>query len=306
MTVNLKKISTETRNCNTMNIDKLSSFEILKKINNEDKTVANCVEKAIPQINFLVEEVISAFKKNGRLIYIGAGTSGRIGVLDASECPPTYGVDSNMVIGIIAGGKDALINAIEGAEDSKDLAVEDLKNIKLTKNDVVVGIAASGRTPYVLGAIEYAKIVGAITGCITTSSGTILADIVDFPIEAITGPEPITGSTRMKSGTAQKMICNMITTTAMIRLGKVYENLMIDLKATNQKLISRMISIIKEVTGYDDDVAKEKLKQYKNVKSVILSYLTNITDPDEISKLLEKNDGNIQQVISEINRGDNK
>lgn len=306
MTVNLKKISTETRNCNTMNIDKLSSFEILKKINNEDKTVANCVEKAIPQINFLVEEVISAFKKNGRLIYIGAGTSGRIGVLDASECPPTYGVDSNMVIGIIAGGKDALINAIEGAEDSKDLAVEDLKNIKLTKNDVVVGIAASGRTPYVLGAIEYAKIVGAITGCITTSSGTILADIVDFPIEAITGPEPITGSTRMKSGTAQKMICNMITTTAMIRLGKVYENLMIDLKATNQKLISRMISIIKEVTGYDDDVAKEKLKQYKNVKSVILSYLTNITDPDEISKLLEKNDGNIQQVISEINRGENK
>ncbi len=306
MTVNLKKISTETRNCNTMNIDKLSSFEILKKINNEDKTVANCVEKAIPQINFLVEEVISAFKKNGRLIYIGAGTSGRIGVLDASECPPTYGVDSNMVIGIIAGGKDALINAVEGAEDSKDLAVEDLKNIKLTKNDVVVGIAASGRTPYVLGAIEYAKIVGAITGCITTSSGTILADIVDFPIEAITGPEPITGSTRMKSGTAQKMICNMITTTAMIRLGKVYENLMIDLKATNQKLISRMISIIKEVTGYDDDVAKEKLKQYKNVKSVILSYLTNITDPDEISKLLEKNDGNIQQVISEINRGENK
>lgn len=174
--------------------------------------------------------------------------------------------------------------------------------INLSNKDIVVGIAASGRTPYVLGGINYAKEVGAITGCITTSSGSILADMVDFPIEAITGPEPITGSTRMKSGTAQKLICNMITTTSMIRLGKVYQNLMVDLKATNQKLVSRMLSIIGEVTGYDEDVAKEKLEKYKTVKGVILSYLIGIENPDTIEKILEENDGNIHQIISKLKK----
>lgn len=302
MQLNLKKITTESRNQNTMDIDTLSTVDILKKINEEDKMVPYAVEKAIPQISFLVEEVIDAFKNKGRLIYIGAGTSGRIGVLDASECPPTYGVDQEMVKGIIAGGKEALTTAIEGAEDSKELAMLDLMKINLTKNDIVVGIAASGRTPYVVGGISYAKEIGAITGCITTSSGSVLADMVDFPIEAITGPEPITGSTRMKSGTAQKLICNMITTASMIKLGKVYQNLMVDLKATNQKLVSRMLSIIKEVTGYDDDVAKEMLEKFQTVKGVILSYLIGIKNPDTIKKILEENDGNIHQIISKFKK----
>lgn len=302
MQVNLKKITTESRNQNTMDIDTLSTIDILKRLNEEDKTVPYAIEKALPQISFLVEEVIEAFKNKGRLIYIGAGTSGRIGVLDASECPPTYGVDENMVKGVIAGGEKALTTAIEGAEDSKELAMLDLMNIKLNKRDIVVGIAASGRTPYVLGGISYAKEIGAITGCITTSSGSVLADMVDFPIEAITGPEPITGSTRMKSGTAQKLICNMITTTSMIKLGKVYQNLMIDLKATNQKLVSRMVSIIKEVTGYEETIAKEQLEKYQTVKGVILSYLTDIDNPDVIEKILEENDGNIHQVISKLKK----
>lgn len=299
MQVNLKKITTELRNPNTMHIDSLPTIEILKLLNAEDKKVPACIEKAIPQIGFLVEEVVETFKKKGRLIYVGAGTSGRIGVLDASECPPTFGVDENMVVGVIAGGEKALTTAIEGAEDSKELAMLDLMRIHLTKDDIVIGIAASGRTPYVLGAIEYAKEVGAITGCITTSNGSILADSVDFPIEAITGPEPITGSTRMKSGTAQKLICNMISTTSMIRLGKVYENLMVDVKASNQKLVARMLSIIQEVTGFEEPIAREKLEKYKTVKGVILSYVTNIESVDKIDKLLENNNGNIRQAIKE-------
>ena len=193
------------------------------------------------------------------------------------------------------------VNAVEGAEDSKELAIEDLKKINLSNKDIVVGIAASGRTPYVIGGIEYAKEIGAITGCITTSAGSKLADLVEYPVEAITGPEPITGSTRMKSGTAQKMICNMISTCAMIKMGKVYENLMIDLKATNEKLVSRMLSIIKEITGYSNEIAKQQLEKFKSVKGVLLSYLTKIENPNEIQKILEENNGNIREAISNLN-----
>lgn len=300
MNVDLKKISTETRCQNTMDIDRLSTIEILKKINNEDKTVPYAVEKALPQISFLTDEIVEAFKMGGRLIYMGAGTSGRLGVLDASECPPTFGVSKEMVIGLIAGGKNALVNAVENAEDSKELAVNDLKEINITEKDVVVGIAASGRTPYVIGGVEYAKEVGAVTGCITTSAGSVLADIVDFPIEAVTGPEPLTGSTRMKSGTAQKLICNMLTTASMIKMGKVYQNLMVDVVPTNEKLVSRSLSIIKEVTGYDPDAAKEALKKYKTIKGVIVSYLTNIEDPEKVSKLLSENENSINKVIESI------
>lgn len=300
MKVNLKKITTEKRNPNTMDIDQVSTFEILKKINNEDKTIPFAIEQAIPQITALVDTLVNSFQTGGRLIYMGAGTSGRLGVLDASECPPTYGVDNSMVIGLIAGGTAALINAVEGAEDSEELAKSDLKNINLNPNDFVVGIAASGRTPYVVSGIHYAKQIGCKTGCITTSSQSILAEIVDYPVEAITGPEPITGSTRMKSGTAQKLICNMITTASMIRLGKVYENLMVDLQATNQKLVARMLSIVKEVTGYDESLAKEALNRYKTVKGVILSYLTNIENEEEIQTLLFENDGNIRKAISAL------
>lgn len=300
MEVNLKKITTETRNPNTMDIDQVSTSEILRKINNEDKTIPFAVEQAIPQITDLVNALVIAFQSGGRLIYMGAGTSGRLGVLDASECPPTYGVDKNMVVGLIAGGVDALITAVEGAEDSEELAKIDLEGIQLESNDFVIGIAASGRTPYVLSGMRYAKQLGCKTGCITTSSKSILADIVDYPIEAITGPEPITGSTRMKSGTAQKLICNMITTASMIRLGKVYENLMVDLQATNQKLVARMLSMVKEITGYGESDAKIALNRYQTVKGVILSYLTNIENEEEIQQLLFENDGNIRKAISSL------
>lgn len=303
MNVNLKSISTERRNPNTMDIDRVSTIEILRKINNEDKTVPVAVEKALSQIAQLTDVIVDAFNNGGRLIYMGAGTSGRLGVLDASECPPTYGVSSNMVIGLIAGGKNALVNAVEGAEDNKEFAIEDLKNINLVKEDIVVGIAASGRTPYVLSGVEYAKSIGCVTGCITTAAGSILANSVDYPIEAITGAEPLTGSTRMKSGTAQKLICNMLTTASMIKLGKVYQNLLVHMVPTNEKLMSRAASIITEVTTYTTEEALQKLEKYKTIKAVIVSYLTNIEDVDLINELLEKNKGNINKIIENLKEG---
>ena len=297
--INIKQITTESRNQNTMDIDRLSTIEILKKINTEDKKVPLAVEKALPQIKLLVDRIVEAFENNGRLIYIGAGTSGRIGVLDASVCPPTFGVDQNMVIGLIAGGKQALVKAVEKAEDSKELSVEDLKSINLSKQDVVVGIAASGRTPYVIGGIEYAKNVGASCGCITTSKESILAKMVDFPVEVITGAEAITGSTRMKSGTAQKLVCNMLSTASMIKLGKVYQNLMVDLKATNEKLVARSIAIICETTDYSKEEATQLFNEYHDVKAVILSYLLDTKDKKKIAMLLKKYNRNINKILKE-------
>lgn len=297
--INIKQITTESRNQNTMDIDRLSTIEILKKINTEDKKVPLAVEKALPQIKLLVDRIVEAFENNGRLIYIGAGTSGRIGVLDASECPPTFGVDQNMVIGLIAGGKQALVKAVEKAEDSKELSVEDLKSINLSKQDVVVGIAASGRTPYVIGGIEYAKNVGASCGCITTSKESILAKMVDFPVEVITGAEAIIGSTRMKSGTAQKLVCNMLSTASMIKLGKVYQNLMVDLKATNEKLVARSIAIICETTDYSKEEATQLFNEYHDVKAVILSYLLDTKDKKKIAMLLKKYNRNINKILKE-------
>lgn len=300
MNVNLKKISTENRNPNTMDIDRVSTLEILQKINNEDKTVPLAVEKALPQISMLVDAIVEAFKAGGRLIYMGAGTSGRLGVLDASECPPTFGVSSNMVIGLIAGGNNALVNAVEGAEDNREFAVNDLKNINLNKEDIVVGIAASGRTPYVLSGCEYARSVGCITGCITTAAGSVLADSVDYPVEAVTGAEALTGSTRMKSGTAQKLVCNMLTTAAMIKMGKVYQNLMVHMIPTNEKLISRAVSIIMEVTDYSYEEAYNNLQKFSSIKAVIVSYLTKLDDVNEVNILLNKYDGNINQILENI------
>lgn len=300
MNVNLKKISTESRNPNTMDIDRVSTLEVLQKINNEDKTVPLAVEKALPQISMLVDAIVDAFKAGGRLIYMGAGTSGRLGVLDASECPPTFGVSSNMVIGLIAGGNNALVNAVEGAEDNREFAVNDLKNINLNKEDIVVGIAASGRTPYVLSGCEYARSVGCITGCITTAAGSVLADSVDYPVEAVTGAEALTGSTRMKSGTAQKLVCNMLTTAAMIKMGKVYQNLMVHMVPTNEKLISRAVSIIMEVTDYSYEEAYNNLQKFSSIKAVIVSYLTKLDDVNEVNILLNKYDGNINQILENI------
>ena len=298
MNVNLKKITTESRNQNTMDIDSVSTIEIVKKINNEDKTVAYAVEKAIPERAKCVDMVYETFMNDGRLIYMGAGTSGRIGLVDAVECMPTYGVSPEMVQCLMAGGLSAMVKAVEGAEDSKTLVEEDLKRINLTSNDIVIGIAASGRTPYVIGGIEYAKQIGAKTASISTSANTVLSSLVDCPIEAVTGAEPITGSTRMKSGTAQKMICNIISTSAMVKMGKVYQNLMIDVQATNEKLVARSISILKEITGLSDLEAKEAFNKYGSVKKAMLGVLANI-EKDEVEKILEKNKGNIRQSLIE-------
>ena len=298
MNVNLKKITTESRNANTMDIDIVPTIEIVKKINNEDKTVAYSVEKAIPEIARCVDMVYETFMNDGRLIYMGAGTSGRIGLVDAVECMPTYGVSPEMVQCLMAGGLPAMVKAVEGAEDSRDLAVEDLKKVNLSDKDIVIGIAASGRTPYVLGGIEYAKSIGAKTASISTSANTVLSSLVECPREAVTGAETITGSTRMKSGTAQKMICNIISTAAMVKMGKVYQNLMIDVQATNEKLVARSISILKEITGLDDEMAKAVYEKYGSLKKAMLGVLADIS-LEEVERLLNKNKGNIRQSLKE-------
>ncbi len=300
--IDISKITTEKRNEKTKNIDLMSTKEILALINNEDKTVPLAVEKSIDQIAQVVDLVTQSFLKGGRLFYIGAGTSGRLGVLDASECPPTFGVEPDMVIGIIAGGDHALRYAVEGVEDMKEAAVNDLKRHQLQKEDLVIGIAASGRTPYVIGGIEYAKLMGCQTACITTSHDSEIAKIVHFPIEAITGPEPLTGSTRMKSGTAQKLILNMITTTAMVKIGKVYENLMIDLQMSNLKLVSRATRIVMEITGVDEKIAEAYLEQHKSVKYAIFAIMSEIEDPKVIKTLLEENQGNIRESLKKAKK----
>lgn len=297
--VDISKITTERRNENTKNIDLLQTKEMLKLINNEDKKVAIAVEKAIDQISVVVDQVTEVFHNGGRLVYMGAGTSGRIGVLDASECPPTFGVSEDMVVGLIAGGDYALRHAVENIEDSVEDAIKDLERINFNKNDILIGIAASGRTPYVVAGIEKANEIGARTGCITTSENSLVASVSKFPIEAITGPEALTGSTRMKSGTAQKLIANMITTTSMIKLGKVYENLMVDVQMTNEKLVSRARKIITDITGVDNETAVRYLNKYNSVKNAIFAIMSNIEDEDEINKILDENKGNIRKSLSQ-------
>lgn len=300
MKIDVNKISTEGRNINTLDIDRVSTTDMLYKINDEDAKVSLAVREAIPSISILVDKVVECINKGGRLIYMGAGTSGRIGLLDAVECPPTYGVSQDLVMGLLAGGMNAFVKAVEGAEDKEELGVNDLKSINLNSNDFVIGIAASGRTPYVLGGMKYAKSINVLTGCITTSLNSALEKTVDYPVVAYTGCEAITGSTRMKSGTAQKLICNMISTSVMINLGKVYENLMIDVMPTNEKLVARCINIIKTVTAYDDEMATSLFTKYKSVKKVIFSYITNITDDLVITNILKEHSGNIRKAINSV------
>ena len=295
-----KKITTEGNNNSTKDIDLLSTKEMLLKINDEDLGVATAVREAIDQITKVVDEIVDCFMNDGRLIYMGAGTSGRIGILDSVECPPTYGVPSDMVMCLMAGGDNAFVKAVEGAEDSKTLAVEDLKSINLQANDIVIGIAASGRTPYVIGGIEYAKEVGAKTACITTSKGSVLANLVEYPIEAVTGQEVISGSTRMKSGTAQKLICNMLSTGSMIKMGKVYGNYMIDVMATNEKLVARSYGIVSEITGCTLEEAKEKIEKYGTIKKALIAYFTGCEDLEVIEDALQSVKGNIRNAIAKI------
>ena len=253
--VELKKIATEQRNPNTMNIDTLSTLDMIRLINQEDHRVAEAVSLVTDKIAQAVDLIADRLAKGGRLIYCGAGTSGRLGILDAVECPPTYSTDPEMVQCLMAGGYGAIFKAVEGAEDSKELGIQDMKNVSFQPGDVLVGIAASGRTPYVLGCMEYARELGAATIAVTCCPGSVLDTYADIGIAPAPGPEVVTGSTRMKSGTAQKMVLNMLSTGTMIKLGKVYGNLMVDVKASNEKLIRRCVTIVCTATECDEATA---------------------------------------------------
>lgn len=297
---NIKKLTTEGNNNLTTNIDSMESIDILRLINQEDQKVADCIKDAIPAISKLVDELALRMEQGGRLIYCGAGTSGRIGLLDAVECPPTYGVDPSKVVCLMAGGPSAFSYAKEGAEDDSIQAVKDLDSLKPNKYDTLVGIAASGRTPYVIGMINHAKELNMLTACIVNSKDSALSKIVDIKIEAITGSEVISGSTRMKAGTAQKLICNMISTAVMIKLGHVYKNYMIDLKATNEKLVARQLNIITSICDIDEEEAKKSLLKYQTVKKVILHYLTKIDDVNKLDELLDQNHQSISKVMEAL------
>lgn len=296
----LKKLTTESRNENTLDIDKVSTLEMVKKMNNEDKKVAQAVEVELPKIAEAIDCIVERMYKGGRLIYIGAGTSGRLGVLDASECPPTFGISEEIVQGIMAGGKEAIFRAKEGAEDSKEMAVEDLKNKSITPNDTIVGIAASGRTPYVIGGLEYANKIGALTISVTCNSNSQVSKTAKISIAPVVGAEVITGSTRLKSGTAQKLVLNMLSTGAMIKLGKVYGNLMVDVKPTNEKLIERSKLIVCEATGIAIEEATEILNKTDfDVKLAIFMILSKL-NKEEARIKLNQNKGYIAKALTNI------
>ncbi|HHF0515312.1 MULTISPECIES: N-acetylmuramic acid 6-phosphate etherase [Vibrio] len=293
----LSHLVSEGRNPDTMDIDLLPSLDIVQRINQQDKLVPLAVEKVLPEIAEVVDKITEAFKVGGRLFYIGAGTSGRLGVLDASECPPTFGTDPEMVVGIIAGGKEAMFRAKEGAEDDPTLGEQDLKENTLTQRDVVVGIAASGRTPYVIGGLEYANELGATTVALSCNPDSPIADIADIAISPVVGPEALTGSTRLKSGTAQKLVLNMLTTASMIRLGKSYQNLMVDVKATNAKLVARAARIVMQATDCTNQEAKTALKETDyDAKLAILMILTGL-DRESATEQLNAKQGYLRKVV---------
>lgn len=299
MAVDLNNLITESRNHESETIDTLSTLEILKVINNEDKKVPFAVEATLSDIAQLVDKVAEAFNQGGRLIYCGAGTSGRLGILDASECPPTYGTPHEMVVGLIAGGHQAILRAVENAEDNLELGEQDLRHLQFNQKDILVGIAASGRTPYVIGALNYAKSLGATTGAISCNPDSAIAKLADIAITPIVGPEVVTGSSRMKAGTAQKLILNMITTSAMIKIGKVFGNLMIDVEATNAKLVERQIHIVMQATECERAIAEQALAQcHRHCKTAILMILANV-NAQQATQMLNQNKGFIRKALSE-------
>ncbi|VTU06579.1 N-acetylmuramic acid 6-phosphate etherase [Actinobacillus indolicus] len=295
----LGQLITEQRNPNSMQIDTLSAYEIVQIINNEDKQVPLAIEKVLPQIAQAVEKIVEAFQQGGRLVYIGAGTSGRLGVLDASECPPTFGVSPEMVKGIIAGGERALRHPIEGAEDNKEAGKQDLQAVEFSPKDVLVGIAASGRTPYVLGALAYAKQLGATTVSIASNPNSAMSQIADIVIDTVVGAEVLTGSSRMKSGTAQKLVLNMLTTASMILIGKCYQNLMVDVQASNQKLVARAIRIVMQATECSREVAETTLALAENNAKLAIMMILADLDKDRAEQLLMQHQGKLQQALTQ-------
>jgi N-acetylmuramic acid 6-phosphate etherase len=295
----LKTITTEGQNPDTLDIDILDVIGVLEKINNEDQKVANIVKHIIPEIAKAVDKIVEAFAHGGRLIYIGAGTSGRLGVLDAVECPPTFSVSDKQVLGIIAGGNKAIKKAVEGAEDNESLAIEDLKSAKLTAKDVLVGIAASGRTPYVLSAMHYGKTMGATVVGLSCSYNKKFAQANDINLCAVVGAEALTGSTRMKSGTAQKLILNMLTTASMIRSGKTYQNLMIDVSASNEKLYARAVRIVMQATECDYQCAKSALDMADNSTKLATFMVLTGLDLATAKTALLQNKGFLRKAIEQ-------
>ena len=294
----LSTLITEQRNPHSMEVDCLSALEIVTLMNTEDKQVPLAVERVLPQIAQAVEAVVKAFQCGARLVYLGAGTSGRLGVLDASECPPTFGVPNEMVKGIIAGGEPAIRYPVEGAEDNSNAAVTDLQAIDFNAKDVLVGIAASGRTPYVLSALGYAKQLGAITVSIASNPNSPMAQTADIAIDTLVGAEVLTGSSRLKSGTAQKLVLNMISTASMILLGKCYENLMVDVQASNEKLKARAVRIVMQATECDETIAEQTLTiAEQNAKLAIMILLSGL-EKDEAQALLEKEKGRLRKALA--------
>lgn len=293
----IKNLTTEQRNPASMHIDTVSTVEMVKIMNEEDQKVALAVGNQDEQIARAIDEAANRYKKDGRLIYLGAGTSGRLGVLDAAELVPTYGIKPERAIGLIAGGPGAMYKAVEGAEDDTNLGAEDLKDLNLNSQDVVLGLAASGRTPYVIGGLEYANQIGAFTISIACVKDSEIGKHAKVAIEAVVGPEIVTGSTRMKSGTAQKMILNMISTGVMIRQGKVFENVMIDMMPTNSKLVDRASRIISAVTDATQEEALQTLKKAENNVPLAITMIKTESNKDEAQKLLEQYNGNVSEVI---------
>ncbi|MFI3200822.1 MAG: N-acetylmuramic acid 6-phosphate etherase [Eubacteriales bacterium] len=294
----LSKIATEQRNESTLHIDELSTMEMIRLINEEDKKVALAVEKETEKIAKAVDMIVEGLQNGGRLIYVGCGTSGRLGILDAVECPPTYSTNPDLVVGLIAGGERAIFKAVEGAEDRSELGEEDLRDMKITKHDTIVGIAASGRTPYVIGAMKYAKTIGCKVIGVTCYGGSEIDQLADVGIAPMPGPEVVTGSTRMKSGTAQKMVLNMLSTGAMIRMGKVYGNLMVDVKASNEKLVQRCISIVETAAQCSREDAIKALEASEYHAKTAIVMIKKELDVEEAIKLLEQVNGQVLRAVS--------
>ena len=297
MNINLSGMSTESRNRNTMNLDTMSPLEIVTAMNEEDAKIAQAIQPALPDIAQCVTWAVEAIQAGGRIIYTGAGTSGRLGVLDALECPPTFGVAPEIVVGLVAGGSQSFLLPIESAEDSPALGREDLENLHLESRDIVIGIAASGRTPYVLGGLQYAKELGCHTVAISCNQGSPIGKAAELAIEVVPGPEVVTGSTRLKAGTCQKLILNMISTATMVRCGKVYQNLMVDVMPTNEKLVVRAENIVMEATGCDRDTARDAMARSGDSAKVAITMILADCGPEEARTRLEQADGHVRLAI---------
>ncbi|MDR1449080.1 MAG: N-acetylmuramic acid 6-phosphate etherase [Propionibacteriaceae bacterium] len=295
--IDLDQLATEVRNPATTDLDSMSVADLLRVMNQEDAKIAPAVGAALPQIADAVTAVSAALKAGGRLVYMGAGTSGRLGVLDAVECPPTFGTSPEMVLGLMAGGDSAFGRAAEGAEDSPSLAVKDLSRIGLASQDAVVGLAASGRTPYVIGGLDYARSLGAVAISVACNPGSEISAHADIAIEIDNGPEVLTGSTRLKAGTSQKLVLNMISTASMVRLGKVFGNLMVDLKPTNEKLVARAIGIVRAATGCSQATASQALADSDNQAKTAIVMLLAAVDAEAARERLRQAGGFVREAI---------